>query len=574
MKNNTVFSLVKQTAKKSKLLFLLAFITTLAVVAASLAPPQIMRLIIDKNLSLKTLDGLFALTAAYVSAIILIGIFDFLKGGLLVVLGQKIVKNIRREMSFKMSKLPMSYFTQGSPGEITSHFTNDVDNVNSMFSEGIISMVIDCLKIVGIVISMAIFSKTMGVIALMIIPCVFVITRVFQKKMLAAQVENLKQLGAVNNHISESLKNVSMIKAYSKETFMEELYIKHLNRNFTTIERVNFYDSIYAPIIQIIRATVIVVIVVLSSSSLNISGISLGMIAASIELISNLFLPIETLGAEFQSIQKGLSGVKRIDEFLSLEQQEEKNESLSIPKILNDEGMAEFDFENLSFSYGEKEVLSEINLSVPPKSKITFAGRTGVGKTTLFKLIMGLEKPTQGRILINGIDVYTLPNRLKRSLIGYVEQSFSFVEGSVEKQISLGDENISRDMVISALDFVGLKEQVEAMENGLDTIVKSEGDFSQGQKQLLAIARAIAPSPPVLLLDEVTANLDSATEEKVMQILSRAGSGRTILSVSHRLSSMMNSDLVVVIENGKIRAKGSAAQLMESDEWFKEISKK
>ncbi|MEG1782861.1 MAG: ABC transporter ATP-binding protein, partial [Oscillospiraceae bacterium] len=459
-------------------------------------------------------------------------------------------------------------------GEITSHFTNDVDNVNSMFSEGIISMVIDCLKIVGIVISMAIFSKTMGVIALMIIPCVFVITRVFQKKMLAAQVENLKQLGAVNNHISESLKNVSMIKAYSKETFMEELYIKHLNRNFTTIERVNFYDSIYAPIIQIIRATVIVVIVVLSSSSLNISGISLGMIAASIELISNLFLPIETLGAEFQSIQKGLSGVKRIDEFLSLEQQEEKNESLSIPKILNDEGMAEFDFENLSFSYGEKEVLSEINLSVPPKSKITFAGRTGVGKTTLFKLIMGLEKPTQGRILINGIDVYTLPNRLKRSLIGYVEQSFSFVEGSVEKQISLDDENISRDMVISALDFVGLKEQVEAMENGLDTIVKSEGDFSQGQKQLLAIARAIAPSPPVLLLDEVTANLDSATEEKVMQILSRAGSGRTILSVSHRLSSMMNSDLVVVIENGKIRAKGSAAQLMESDEWFKEISKK
>ena len=556
MKNKNVFSIIGFTAKKNKLWFALAVFVSFCVVALSLVPPQLLRLIIDNNLTLKTTQGLF----------------DFLKGGLLVILGQKIVKNIRREMNDKMQKLPMSYYTQNSPGAVSSHFINDEDNVNSMFSEGLVSLFIDCLKILGIVATMALFSPVMGLIALVIIPFVFVITRIFQKKMLTAQTENLKQLGLVNNHISESLKNVSMIKAFSKENFMEKLYIKHLENNFATIEKVNFYDSVYSPIIQITRAVVICTIVVLASSGFNLSGISIGMVAAAIELISNLFAPIEALGTELQSIQKGLSGVKRIDEFFALPQQEEKDQNLTATAVLQNKDSAGFVFDNVHFSYGENEVLSCISLSVPPKTSLTFAGRTGVGKTTLFKLIMGLEKPTMGQILINGVEVYAIPNKEKRALIGYVEQSFSFVQGSVSQQISLDDENITEEMVKEALSFVGLLDYVNSMENGIHTIIKADTDFSQGQKQLLAIARAIATNPPVLLLDEVTANLDSATEERVVQVLSKAGSERTVLSVSHRLTSMLNSDLVAILEDGKIRDVGSAKELRERDAWFKEIS--
>ncbi|MEG0689376.1 MAG: ABC transporter ATP-binding protein, partial [Hungatella sp.] len=421
----------------------------------------------------------------------------------------------------------------------------------------------DCLKIVGIVISIALFSLQLGLLALLLIPLISVITRNFQRKLLIAHTQNLKQLGRVNNHISESMKNIFMIKAYSKEEYMEGLYEKRLQDNFTTIERVNFYDSCYAPIIQLIRAAVISAVVLLSFGQQSVLGISLGMVAASIDLIANLFAPVEALGMELQSIQKGISGAKRIDEFLGQSEAEEKDRQITAEAICAPESTAAFAFEGVSFSYAdaEKPVLSEITLTIEPGESVTFAGRTGVGKTTLFKLIMGLEKPTQGHITLGGVDVCKIPNDQKRRLLGYVEQNFSFVEGTVAQQISLDEEGITREQVEKALAFVGLLDSVNAMEAGLDTPIKSQDDFSQGQKQLLAIARAIVTNPPVLLLDEVTANLDSTTEENVVRILGEVGQKRTILSVSHRLTSLLHCDRVVMLEDGRIRRIGTPTEL-------------
>ncbi|MEG0566399.1 MAG: ABC transporter ATP-binding protein, partial [Hungatella sp.] len=354
-----------------------------------------------------------------------------------------------------------------------------------------------------------------------------------------------------------------MINAYSKEEYMEGLYEKRLQDNFTTIERVNFYDSCYAPIIQLIRAAVISAVVLLSSGQQSVLGISLGMVAASIDLIANLFAPVEALGMELQSIQKGISGAKRIDEFLGQSEAEEKDRQITAEAICAPESTAAFAFEGVSFSYAdaEKPVLSEITLTIEPGESVTFAGRTGVGKTTLFKLIMGLEKPTQGHITLGGVDVCKIPNDQKRRLLGYVEQNFSFVEGTVAQQISLDEEGITREQVEKALAFVGLLDSVNAMEAGLDTPIKSQDDFSQGQKQLLAIARAIVTNPPVLLLDEVTANLDSTTEENVVRILGEVGQKRTILSVSHRLTSLLHCDRVVMLEDGRIRRIGTPTEL-------------
>ncbi|MEG2350254.1 MAG: ABC transporter ATP-binding protein, partial [Hungatella sp.] len=385
----------------------------------------------------------------------------------------------------------------------------------------------------------------------------------FQRKLLIAHTQNLKQLGRVNHHISESMKNIFMIKAYSKEEYMEGLYEKRLQDNFTTIERVNFYDSCYAPIIQLIRAAVISAVVLLSFGQQSVLGISLGMVAASIDLIANLFAPVEALGMELQSIQKGISGAKRIDEFLGQSEAEEKDRQITAEAICAPESTAAFAFEGVSFSYAdaEKPVLSEITLTIEPGESVTFAGRTGVGKTTLFKLIMGLEKPTQGHITLGGVDVCKIPNDQKRRLLGYVEQNFSFVEGTVAQQISLDEEGITREQVEKALAFVGLLDSVNAMEAGLDTPIKSQDDFSQGQKQLLAIARAIVTNPPVLLLDEVTANLDSTTEESVVRILGEVGQKRTILSVSHRLTSLLHCDRIVMLEDGRIRRIGTPTEL-------------
>ena len=545
-------------------------IIIIAVVLLSLVPPQILKIIIDTKLVTKNADGLMLLAGAYIGVLILIGIFDFLKGGILTVFGQKIVKQMRKEMFLKLERVQTTFLSANSSGVITSRFTNDVDNVNSLFADGLISMIIDCLKIIGIIASIWMFGTGLGILTLCLVPIIYGLTKVFQKRMLAAQIENLKQLGNVNNHISESLKNVHMIKAYSKEYYMESVFCKRLKNNYETINQVNFYDAIYAPIIQVFRAFVVTIIVIMASENGTLLGISIGMVAASIELITNLFSPIETLGMELQNVQKGLSGIKRVNDFYLEQEDDCKNSNLKLEDILSDGKNVTIVFDNLSFFYEESNpILVDMKLELKAQTFTTFVGRTGVGKSTLFKLVMGLLKPNSGAILVNGIDVYTIPNELKRRIFGYVEQSFSFVKGTIEEQISLGDKRITREQVEQVMKFVGLHEYVMNMESAYDTIVTDETAFSQGQKQLLSIARAIVLKPAVLLLDEITANLDLVTENHVLTILQKAEKERTILSISHRITSMTNGGRIVILENGNISQVGTLEELVKENKWFK-----
>jgi len=540
------------------------------VVITSLIPPQILKQIFDQNLVPKSKEGLLTLAIAYMSVILFIGVFDFMKEAVLTVIGQKITKEIRIGMMAKLEKVNALFFAANGSGAVVSRFTNDVDAINSMFTSGIVGMMIDCLKIVGIVLSIWIFSAKLGILSLLLLPIIYVITRLFQKRMLKAQIENRILVGKVNNHISESIKNAHMIKSYSKESYMETKYKEYLLDNYKTIEKVNFYDSVFPPMIQIIRAVVIGAIVILSSRQLNYLGISLGMVAASIELMSNLFAPIENLGMELQNIQQAISGIHRVNDFYNEKEDDNKNNNLQVEDIIPNREEVKLEFHDVSFYYEEgTDILQNINIGISPQERVTFIGRTGVGKSTLFKLIMGLLKPTEGSITINEIDVYKIPNSEKRRIFGYVDQSFPFIKGTVADQISLGDEKITREQIGNALDFVGMTEYVVALEKGDNTQVINDTLFSQGQKQLLAIARAIVTNPPILLLDEITANLDSITEEKIVSVLQKASVAHTILSISHRLSAMIACDTVVILENGRVKETGSPEMILQKDEWYR-----
>lgn len=562
-------SITRVIVKNIKIDVILVF-AVLCVVIASLIPPQILKYIIDSNLVPRNSDRLLFLATIYMGVLLFIGIFDFMKEAVLTVLGQKITKEIRLEMMEKLKKIGAMFFSSNDTGTVVSRFTNDVDAISSMFTGGIIGMMIDCLKIIGIVVSIWIFSAKLGIITFLLLPIIYAITRTFQKRMLKAQIENRIYVGKVNNHISESLKNIQMIKSYSKEDYMEKNYSSYLMDTYKTIEKVNFYDSVFSPIIQITRAVVIGIIVILSTKQLSYLGISLGMVAASIELISYLFAPIENLGMELQNIQQAVSGIHRVNDFYNLPEDKCTRSELKGADIIPTRDDIRLCFNDVTFQYEKgNDILKNINLDLSPQEKVTFVGRTGVGKSTLFKLVMGFLKPSHGNITVNGIDVYDIPNLEKRKIFGYVNQSFHMVNGTVAEQISLKDESITKGQIENALNFVGLTDYVLALEKGIHTQVTSDVLFSQGQKQLLAIARAIVTDPPILLFDEITANLDSITEEKFIAVLQKASRSHTILSITHRLSSMIACDTVAILEDGMIKNVGSPEILLQNDDWYR-----
>ena len=564
MKTESVKSCVLSVIKQNRGLTVALFSAAILTVLLSLAPPQIMRIIIDKYLMRKETSGLIMPALIYLCVIILIGVVDFFKGWLLTYFGQRSMHEIRYSMMKKTGSLPSLFFSKNTPGSVSSRIMSDVGNIDVLFSDGLISMAVDSMKLVGIIISIWIFSFRLAVVALCLIPIVFFITRFFRKRMFEAQTKNLEQLGKVNGHIAESIKNITMIKLFAKERYMEEKYCRELEENYRTNGKVIIYDSCYAPIIQLIRAIVISIVVILSSEQVGIMGISVGMVAATIDLISSLLAPVEALGMEIQNIQKGLSGVERIDRFLSLPE-DEKDSSIKADDVISGSERCAVSFEGLSFAYEtEIPVLRNISMRIQAKESVTIAGRTGVGKSTLFGLVMGLLKPTSGRVAIGGYDADKIPEREKRRIFGYVEQNFKFVPGTVADQISLGDPAISKERIVEVCKIVGLSETIEAMPNGYDTLVSKSSTFSWGQCQLLSIARAVAADPRILLLDEITSNLDSATEEKIMCALKNVSSGRTVIAISHRESTMLDCDRLIYIEDGEISAQGEPESVLSS----------
>jgi ATP-binding cassette subfamily B protein len=539
-------------------------------VGLSLVPPQILKRVVDLNLARGRGEGLPLMAGLYLLTIALGGLFDFLKDALLSVIGQGITRRVRERMMEKLGRLGALYFSANGTGAVASRFTNDVETINSLFTGGVVGMAVDCLKIIGIVVSIWLFSPWLGVVTFLVLPVIWLITRFFQKRMLGAETKNRSIVAGINGHLSESLRNARAIKIFHREGYMEGRYSGYLEEGYRSMERVNFYDSIFSPIIQVLRALVIILVVFLFSKAFRISGLSLGMAAASIELISNLFSPIETLGMEIQGIQEAVSGVRRVNDFINEPEDGAKDGTLTSIALIPNRKRVELSFNNISFAYGNgTEVLTDIDLRLAPMEKVTFVGRTGVGKSTLFRLAMGLLRPTRGSVTLNGKDVFSIPHAEKKRLFGSVDQGFSLVLGTVLDQVRLFDPEISQESAERALDFVGLLDYVKALPRGLDTAVAGDGLFSQGQKQLLAIARAIVLDPPILFLDEMTANLDSLTERKIVSVLKRAGEARTILSISHRPSSMLSSDRVVILEKGRVRASGSPEELLQVDEWYR-----
>ena len=478
-----------------------------------------------------------SLALLYFGTLALAGVFDSGKEFLLTVLGQKLTRALRSAMCAKLSCLPASWFAGREPGAVASRFVGDVDTVESLFSSGIVSMAVDVCKVLSILAVIFVKSRGLGVLMVLVTPLLLWMTRVFQKRMLASQLQNRAAVSRVSHHVPETIRNIRMIHTLRKERYMAHRYDGAIQDSYQAMEKSNFYDSIYSPIILIISALVVAVMMVCASlggGMQELFGMSVGTAVAVIAYVGKVFGPLESIGMEIQSVQSAVAGVRRIREFLSEPEEKPTDASLTLD-ALRRSGKPAVEVTNVTFSYdGERNVLENCAFTVKEAESVTLTGRTGAGKSTVFKLLLGLYRSQGGSVRIYGADAASVPPHLRRHLFGYVEQAFHLVPGTVLDQITLWDDTITREKAEEAARLVGLHETICNLEQGYDTPC-GEGLFSQGQFQLLAIARAVAADPAILLLDEITANLDSDTEQTVLTALERAAARRTVVSISHRL---------------------------------------
>ena len=528
-RKNGVFTAIRMAAASHPLLTAGTLLCVAASVAASLLPPLLLARVIDKLTA--GLPLTFWAVLAYFGSLALEGGFSSAQESLLVLFGQKMTHALRSEMSRKLTRLPASTLAAQNPGEVAARFSGDVDTVEALFTSGIISMVADACRILSILAVIAVKNSGLAVILLLVLPLFAVFTRRVQKRMLAAQLDNRRAVAAVSGQVPETLHNIRTIRALGLEDYRERRYDRCIGAGYAAMERTNFYDALYSPVVLVLNAVVVGIVMLLSASGdptvLTFFGMSVGTSVAVINYISRIFAPIESLGMEIQTIQSAMAGVERIDAFLG---QPERTAPAAQPSA----GRGDVELSHVTFGYGEKEVLHDFSMTVKQGEQITLIGRTGAGKSTVFKLLLGLYPPKEGTVTIGGVPVAAITDRERRTCIGCVEQHFARVPGTVLEQITLGDPQITEEMAKRAAVLAGIDEAIQTLPQGYGTPC-TDGMFSQGEWQLLSIARAAAADPAVLLLDEITANLDAETEARVLEALRRASAGRTVLSVSHRI---------------------------------------
>jgi len=537
--SHNVVSIILYTIIKRKWLSLGIIISVCGAVITALYPPLVLGKIVD-TLTTGSQVPVY-LVFVYMAFTVIAGLMEATREGLLTVFGQKITHALRSGLMEHFVRLSTDSLNKQEPGAVVSRFVGDVDTVENLFTSGIVSMFADACKIISILAVIWFRNKGLATVLMVLLPFLFWFTRHIQKNMLDAQLKNRRAVSRASGHVPETLHNIRTIHNLGKEKYMEKRYDEYISDSYKAMEKTNFYDAVYSPVILILNAVVVAVVMLFSASGnakvLTLFGMSAGTAVAVINYISQIFSPVESLGMEIQTIQSAIAGVRRINEFFELPVLD-NNEELQAEKTFDSKNDTPYvQFNDVTFGYeADHTVIADKTFVVNRGEQVTLSGRTGAGKSTIFKLLLGLYKPQKGSILINDMNSAAIPDNRKRKIFGYVEQSFHMVPGTIKDQITLYDKSISDEAVIKAAKLTGLHDTIMNFENGYDTQCTQEV-FSQGQWQLLSIARATAANPELLLLDEITANLDANTERDVLTALKGVSENRTVISISHRVTA-------------------------------------
>lgn len=529
-----------------------------------LVPPLLMKQIVDQHLAVGNADGLWTLAFAYLAAVALAQGLAFLTSYLTALTAQRALKDLRARLYRHLQRLPLRYHDQTPLGDTISRCTADVDTLDTLFSSGVAGLAKDLVGLAAVSIAMLILSPPLALISVLVVPPLVWVTNVFRKRIRNAERRNREAVGLMNTHLQETFGGLEVIRAFDRAAAFIARFRRVLKQRLEAYNEAAKYSALYSPLMQILMAAAIALLL-WSGAQGTLAGwpISLGTLTAFVLLFKNFFDPITSLGEEWQTVQSALSGAERIFQVLNLPI--EKNAAEEPLTSQSADGIV---VNHLTFGYFPNQpVLRDVSFRVSPGEHVALIGRTGAGKSSIVHLLGGLYTPWAGSARVSGADPRHIPEEERRRVVGVVPQSVQLFSGSVRDNLTLGDGNVPDVAVEEAASTAGADVFIRSLPQGYDTPINTGAggvQLSSGQRQLLSLARALVWNPQVLLFDEATSAIDSASEAAFRQALEQesAKHQRAILTVAHRLSTALAADRVIVLERGRILEMGAPDELI------------
>ncbi len=496
-------------------------------------------------------------------------IFIYIQQYIMAGVSQKVVKRLRTEIMDKLTRLPLKFYDSRTHGEILSRITNDIDMISNALNQSITQLLISLVSIIGVIIMMLTISPLLTVITIVILPVSIGVISILVKKSQKFFSRRQKFLGSASGHVEEVFSGLTIIKAYTKEEEAIEKFEEINNKLYEASWKAQFISGITMPLMRSINNLGYVIISVVGGIMVAKRLIQLGDIQAFIQYSNQFGRPISQVANIMNMIQSTIAASERVFEILDEEEEEKDKENAIELKDVK----GEVNFESVYFSYNpEKKLIEDLNINVKSGQLVAIVGPTGAGKTTLVNLLMRFYEIQKGRILIDGIDIRDIKRNSLRKIFGMVLQDTWLFNGTIKENIAYGKEGAKDEEIIQAAKMAQAHHFIMALPEGYNAVINEEAsNISEGEKQLITIARAFIADPDILILDEATSNVDTLTEKYIQKAMKNIMYGRTNFVIAHRLSTIKDADIILVMNEGKIIEKGTHKKLIEKGGFYKEL---
>ena len=539
----------------------------------AVVPPLLMKRIVDDYLMPGVREGILALALLYLGTTALAQGMDFVVTYLTAYVGQSALRDLRVYLYGHLQRLPLSYYDRTPLGDTISRCTADVETVDTLFTTGVSRLITRLVQLVAAAAAMMALNLRLSLLALLLIPPLALVTRFFQVRIRDAERERRRAIGLLNVHLQETLSGVEIVRVFGREDGFVARFRTALRETVRTYGRTLSYNVFYTPLLTVLVAAGVAFLLWTGTGGLGLNwGLSVGTLIAFVLLFQHFYEPIRNLGEDWQTVQSALSGIERIVQVLEIPA-EERSAAATVSDPPRSGG-AVIEMRDVVFGYlPDHPILHSLTLRVEPGEHVALVGRTGAGKSSVVRLLAGLYAPWSGQVRVAGLDPCALSDDARRRAVGVVPQMVQLFSGTVLDNLTMGDVSVEREWVERAARMATVDRFVSALPQGYDTLLSGVGrgegvQLSEGQHQLLSLARALVWDPAVLLLDEATAAVDNASEAEFRAALravieSDAFRQRGVITVAHRLSTAREADRVIVLEDGRIVEEGSPQELIQ-----------